>query len=38
MMILPGHFNKEAALKLGFVSGEEFDRLVDPYKMAYPDD
>ena len=29
---------KEAALKLGFVSGEEFDRLVDPYKMAYPDD
>jgi fumarate hydratase, class II len=29
---------KEAALKLGFISAEEFDRLVDPYKMAYPDD
>ena len=28
---------KEAALKLGFLSAEEFDRLVDPYKMAYPD-
>jgi fumarate hydratase, class II len=29
---------KEAALKLGFISAEDFDRLVDPYKMAYPDD
>ena len=28
---------KEAALQLGFISGEDFDRLVDPYKMAYPD-
>jgi fumarate hydratase, class II len=28
---------KEAALKLGFLSAEDFDRLVDPYKMAYPD-
>jgi fumarate hydratase, class II len=28
---------KEAALKLGYLSGEDFDRLVDPYKMAYPD-
>jgi len=28
---------KEAALKLGFISAEDFDRLVDPYKMAYPD-
>jgi fumarate hydratase class II len=28
---------KEAALKLGYISAEEFDRLVDPYKMAYPD-
>jgi fumarate hydratase, class II len=29
---------KEAALKLGYISAEDFDRLVDPYKMAYPDD
>jgi fumarate hydratase class II len=29
---------KEAALKLGFISADDFDRLVDPYKMAYPDD
>ncbi len=28
---------KEAALKLGYLSAEDFDRLVDPYKMAYPD-
>jgi fumarate hydratase class II len=28
---------KEAALRLGFISAEDFDRLVDPYKMAYPD-
>ncbi|MFA4904070.1 MAG: class II fumarate hydratase [Desulfobaccales bacterium] len=28
---------KEAALRLGYISAEEFDRLVDPYKMAYPD-
>jgi len=28
---------KEAALKLGYVSEEDFDRLVDPYKMAYPE-
>ena len=28
---------KEAALQLGYLSGEDFDRLVDPYKMAYPD-
>jgi fumarate hydratase class II len=27
---------KEAALKLGYLTAEEFDRLVDPYKMAYP--
>ena len=27
---------KEAALKLGYISAEDFDRLVDPYKMAYP--
>jgi len=25
---------KEAALKLGFVSEQEFDRVVDPKKMA----
>ena len=25
---------KEACLKLGFLSGEEYDRLVDPYKMV----
>ncbi|MCL4504147.1 MAG: class II fumarate hydratase [Deltaproteobacteria bacterium] len=29
---------KEAALRLGYVSEEEFDRLVDPYKMAHPED
>jgi len=28
---------KEAALRLGYLSAEDFDRLVDPYKMAYPD-
>ena len=28
---------REAALKLGYVSAEEFDRIVDPYKMALPD-
>jgi len=28
---------REAALQLGYLSGEDFDRLVDPYKMAYPD-
>jgi len=28
---------KEAALKLGYLSPEDFDRLVDPYKMAYPE-
>jgi fumarate hydratase class II len=27
---------KEAALKLGFVSEEEFDRAVDPAKMVHP--
>jgi fumarate hydratase class II len=27
---------KEAALKLGYLSAEDFDRLVDPYKMAHP--
>lgn len=28
---------KEAALRLGYVSADEFDRVVDPYKMANPD-
>jgi fumarate hydratase class II len=28
---------KKAALKLGYVSEEEFDRIVDPHKMAYPE-
>lgn len=28
---------KEAALQLGFLSAADFDRLVDPYKMAYPE-
>jgi fumarate hydratase, class II len=28
---------KEAALKLGYLSATDFDRLVDPYKMAYPE-
>ncbi len=27
---------KEEALKLGYLSAEDFDRLVDPYKMVYP--
>jgi fumarate hydratase class II len=27
---------KQAALKLGFVTEEEFDRIVDPAKMAHP--
>jgi fumarate hydratase, class II len=27
---------KQAATKLGFVSEEEFDRVVDPAKMVYP--
>jgi fumarate hydratase class II len=27
---------KEAALALGFVSDEEFDRIVDPHKMVHP--
>ena len=27
---------KEAALQLGFVSAEEFDRIVDPRKMVTP--
>jgi fumarate hydratase class II len=28
---------REAVLQLGYLSPEDFDRLVDPYKMAYPD-
>jgi len=28
---------KDAALKLGYVSVEEFDQIVDPYKMVHPD-
>ncbi len=28
---------KDAALKLGYISAEEFDQIVDPYKMAHPD-
>ena len=27
---------KEAALKLGFVTEQEFDRVVDPMKMVAP--
>ena len=27
---------KEAALQLGFVTAEEFDRIVDPRKMVKP--
>jgi fumarate hydratase, class II len=27
---------RDAALRLGYLSAEEFDRLVDPLKMAYP--
>jgi len=29
---------KEAALRLGYLSAEDFDRLVDPFKMAHPTD
>ncbi len=28
---------KEAAVKLGYLSAEDFDRLVNPYKMTHPD-
>jgi fumarate hydratase class II len=28
---------REAALKLGLISAEDFDRLVDPRKMALPE-
>lgn len=27
---------REAAMKLGYVSGEEYDRVVDPVKMVHP--
>jgi fumarate hydratase class II len=27
---------KEAALQLGFISADEFDRIVDPHKMVHP--
>jgi fumarate hydratase class II len=27
---------KEAALKLGYISANEFDRVVDPAKMVHP--
>ncbi len=29
---------KEAALQLGYLSAADFDRLVDPHKMAYPEE
>ena len=28
---------KEAAVKLGYLSAEDFDRLVNPYKMTHPE-
>jgi len=28
---------KEAALQLGYISAEDFDRLIDPYKMTPPE-
>jgi fumarate hydratase class II len=28
---------RKATLNLGYLSGEEFDRIVDPYKMAHPE-
>jgi fumarate hydratase class II len=28
---------RKAALRLGYVSADDFDRIVDPYKMANPD-
>ena len=28
---------KEVCLQLGYISSEEFDQIVNPYKMAYPD-
>ena len=27
---------KEATLELGYLAAEEFDRIIDPHKMAYP--
>jgi fumarate hydratase class II len=27
---------REAAIQLGYLSGADFDRLTDPYRMAYP--
>jgi fumarate hydratase class II len=27
---------RDAALQLGYVSAEDFDRIVDPAKMVYP--
>jgi fumarate hydratase class II len=27
---------KEAALKLGYVAADEFDRVIDPAKMVHP--
>ncbi len=29
---------REAALRLGYISADEFDRVVDPYKMTNPDE
>jgi fumarate hydratase, class II len=29
---------REACLELGFVGPDEFDRIVDPYRMAHPDE
>ncbi|MGL5135705.1 MAG: hypothetical protein ACRC78_24515, partial [Planktothrix sp.] len=28
---------KAVCLELGYISSEEFDQIVNPYKMAYPD-
>jgi fumarate hydratase class II len=29
---------KEACMELGLVGSEEFDRVVDPYRMAHPEE
>jgi fumarate hydratase, class II len=29
---------KDACMDLGFISAEEFDRIVDPYRMAHPEE
>jgi fumarate hydratase class II len=28
---------KEATMELGYISAEEFDQIVDPFKMTHPE-